>query len=231
MILVYNLSGLLVGLAGVGVGFLTLMLTGKLALGMVAIGIVWLLFGRGRRDPETEERHPVPSLFFVPLFYLAFPVILLAIPASFVDVKSNERSTDARAVALADAVKALNSTNLSGDPELASALYNAIKDMTADDGMHVYAADTNDRALVLVKLPKLKEIDQANRRRILTKLAETLDTQASTKGHAAYLALKGKLVWGAVRTPRGEKISSAVSDDLLLDYFGPVAPSQAPQTK
>jgi hypothetical protein len=68
MILIYNMGGLLIGLAGIGAGFLVFLLSGKLFLGLLTIAVIWLAFGRSKLDRQTGAKRPAPALFFVPLF-------------------------------------------------------------------------------------------------------------------------------------------------------------------
>ncbi len=55
MILIYNLSGLLLGAAGTVVGIGVAVATGRIGAGLLAMAAVWLAFGWRRTDRTTGE--------------------------------------------------------------------------------------------------------------------------------------------------------------------------------
>lgn len=227
MILIFNLPGLLIGAAGVAVGLLAAGATGRLWVGLIVIGWAWLLFGRGRRDPETNLRGTAPSLFFIPLFYLAFPVLLLAIPAMITEGRKGGVQSDTRSTRLNEAESTLNRLKLSGDGNLAGAVFDALEPIARDPGMHVFAAKGQGRALVLVKLPDLKETSDTERVKLLDAAAGVLADREETGDLSPFIGLQGRFVYGAIRTPTGTQVKSTVPESALLDYYGP-RPSASP---
>jgi hypothetical protein len=223
MILVYNLGGLLIGIAGIIAGFFAVLLSGKLFLGLLVIAVIWLAFGRGKLDPQTGAKRPAPALFFVPLFYLAFPVLLLAVPAGLIELQGSPPRDQRHALLKADE-KALDGTKLTGDLDLAGVAYDAVAGPAHDDRTHVFAATSGDRVLILVKIPTLKELDDSDRKSLLKKVADALQSREAAKGGSLYIGLKGRLAFGAIQTPAGVKVGKLVVPDPLLDFYSTPAP-------
>lgn len=86
MVIIFNLGGLLIGILGLVVGLILTLLTGNFGLGLLVVGAIWLRFGRRRIDEDAQEVWPAPSLFFIPLFFWAFPVILIGLVAGLLQV-------------------------------------------------------------------------------------------------------------------------------------------------
>jgi hypothetical protein len=227
MIIIYNLSGLIIGLAGLVVGFLVFGLTGWLSAGLLILGVIWLAFGRGRRDPESGLKRPAPSLFFIPLFVLAFPILLLALPTVIFDVQSGRKALDPRSAQFREDERALSQSKLAGDRALALAAYDVLKTSALDDKTHVFASTDGDRVLILAKIPSLKELDESARAVMVKALTTALETHDAVKGRRLFLGVKGQFTYGVVQTPAGSKIGKTVSSDPLLDYYGPPAPARA----
>jgi len=228
MIIIYNLSGLLIGIAGIAVGFLAIVVTGWISAGLLTLGAIWLAFGRARRDPETGIARPAPALFFIPLYLLSIPILLLALLAAIGDVQQGRKALDPRSALLQADQKALDQTKLTGDPDLAGAAYDALKAIARDDKMHVFAAARGPAVLVLVKIPSLKEIGESDRAAMAQALIAALEDRDASRGRQVYLGIRGRLTYGIIRTPAGTKIGSVVSSDPLLEFYGPPAPGGRP---
>lgn len=225
MFIIYNVPGLLIGLAGIVAGFLALTVSGWLSVGLTVLGTIWLVFGRGKQNVESGLRSPAPALFFIPLSILAIPILLLAIVAVFGDLQDRRKGLDPRSSQFSQDEKTLNRTKRTGDPDLALTAYDALKKVALDDRMHVFASSQGQRVLVLAKIPSLKEIDKADRTSLTKAVVEALEAQDSTKDLPLYLGIKGRLTYGVVQTPTGTQVGSAVSPDPLLDFYGPPTPS------
>ena len=69
MIIIYNISGLLIGALGVFLGFLTaaaLLLSGSplwFCPGILTIAVIWCALGRAKPNFETGEMRPAHDLF------------------------------------------------------------------------------------------------------------------------------------------------------------------------
>ncbi|SIO38208.1 hypothetical protein SAMN05444166_4250 [Singulisphaera sp. GP187] len=226
MIIIYNLSGLLIGLLGIVVGFLVFAVSGWLSAGLLVLGMIWMALGRGKLNAESGLKTPAPSLFFIPLFALAIPILLLAILAVSADVQRSKKVLDPRSALLDQDEKTLNRTKLTGDSDLALAAYDALKPVALDDKMHVFAVVKDQRTLVLAKIPSLKEIDKSARASMVKALVTALETQEAVKDLPLYLGIKGRFAYGVVHTPAGTTIDSTVSPDPLLGFYGPPVPAR-----
>ena len=82
-------------------------------------------------------------------------------------------------------------------------------------------ADATKPVLVLVSIENLKKFSDTARHALLDAVEETVRAGSTTR--PVYIGVKGKLLFGAIRTPRTTRVGSAVDDDLLLDFFGPTA--------
>jgi hypothetical protein len=127
--------------------------------------------------------------------------------------------------------RSLDSSRLTGDPELAGAVFDAIKERAHEDRMHVFAKTQDDRVLVLVKIPTLKELDEADRRRVVETLVAFLASHSVSGGHRPFVGIKGRLLFGAIQTPAGTKVGSSVLDAPLLDFYGPRLEAKPGQDK
>ena len=221
MVIIYNLSGLLVGLAGMAAGLLLFGVSGWLSAALFGLGAVWLAFGRGKRDPSTGVKRPAPSLFFIPLFIPAIPILLLAPLVVVFDVQRMGKVADPRYAQFRLDEKALNESKVNGDSALAGAVYDALVNEAHDNAAHVYASAKDDRVLVLAKVPTLKEISKAGRGGLLKALGLALGQADASKGRQVYLGIKGRVAYGIVQTPTGLTIDSVVSPDPLLNFYGP----------
>lgn len=228
MIIIYNLSGLLVGAAGILAGVVALAVSGWLSLALFLIGGIWLYFGRSKRDPATGLARPSPSLFFIPLYILAIPVLLLAVLAIFVDTQQSRAPRDPRQARFREDEKALGQSKLTGDRDVALAAYNALKPVALDDDMHVFAAVNDPRVLVLARIPSLKELNDADRAGMVKALATAFETLDATRGRQLFLGIKGRFAYGVVQTPTVQKFGKIVPSEPLLSYYdfpGPPAES------
>src|SRR5215213_8628171 len=165
MILIYNLTGLLLGLIGVGLGLMTFLLTGRLSLGLLIIASVWLAFGFRRRvDHTTGAKGPFPSVFFIPLGFWGIPIVLLVLPVFLIEqfaARQERKAPDQRA-ALFNADEAwLRTTNISGDVRLSRAIREGlvgtlVAEAKAEDFV-VFTRTSPDAVLVLIAAPNLKQ--------------------------------------------------------------------------
>jgi hypothetical protein len=77
----------------------------------------------------------------------------------------------------------------------------------------------------------LKELDDAARRNLLEKLVGVLASHSVSKGHRPFVGIKGRLLFGAIQSPAGTKVGSAVLDSPLLDFYGPLPEAKPGQDK
>ncbi len=227
MFIIYNLSGLLVGIAGVIVGLLALTLTGSLALGLMALAVVWFALGIWWRSRVTEsgEKRPFPSVFFIPVPFVAILVAVLAVLMFFIERTADNQPVDPRAASFKADAKMLSQAQATGDVALSQSVLNGIQaaaiDATVPSQNHVFTRRNEAAVLVLVKVPELKNYTDDAQRRLLDAVVETLQADKQSKGLRIYVGIKGRLLYGAVRIPPDEvKIGSFVSESMLYEFYG-----------
>lgn len=230
MLLIYNLSGLLLGVAGIIVGFFLLALTDQFGFAFLGAALTWLLFGGRRRPDEFGQRRPAPSLFFIPLRYWGIPLALLAVPVFVVQFVGDRKPKDTRAALLNADERALRSAAVSGDRALAVAVQahlalSAVEEISAEQ-FHVFARLRNgidgQSALILVRAENLRQFPEPVRAQLLDTIAEAA---AEDHPHAKlYIGVKGRISFGAIRTPLGgTQTGKVVSEEPLYDFYRPAS--------
>lgn len=238
MFIIYNLSGLLLGLAGVFIGILTILLTGRLSFGMIILATVWLAFGFRRRvDATTGTKRPFPSLFFIPLGFFAIPILLLSLPVFFIErvaARQPPQPSDPRA-ALFNADEAyLRGNAASGDVQLSRAILKTLQSMTVEEAkaeeFRVFSRKKPDAILVLISAPNLKQFKNPAREQLLD-LVEGILTAEEGASRKYYIGVKGRVAFGAVRVPPDRtEIGAIVSESVLYPFYGDSAPATRPTT-
>lgn len=237
MIIIFNASGLLIGFAGCMIGLVAGALTGSLAVALLVLSATWIGLGlvwRNSRGAGAPKR-PFPSLFFIPLPFLAIVTVILALLAIPIDLrsKSESRGSDPREQTFRSAESSLRGTNASGDVPLSTLVHRALSS-TAHAGaipssLNVYT-DSNDKSvLVLVKVGNLKEFSEDARRSMLNTVAAAIKSEPLHQTKDLYVGVKGAVLYGAIQTPT-QTIISTTSHSALLEYFSgsALAPQSSP---
>ena len=230
MIIVYNTSGLIVGVLGLFLGVLVVVASGLFSLGGATVAAVWIGAGlwwkyRARPDGETGR---FPAIFFVPLPFWAAPVLLTSLLALFVEVRAGRRAPDPRGARFTADERMLDSTAFSGDVPLSKSLRDAlgkivVAEARADD-YHVFTKLGDGTVLVLIKSPKLQNFRMPARVQLLHAIESILASQPQTKGKQPYIGVKGRIAFGAIRVPPDQiKTGSVLAASPLYDFYGPVA--------
>ena len=213
MLIIYNLPGLLVGLAGLAGGFAGLLLSGSIGVGLSAVAAVWFAAGFWwRRRPAADElgrpaKRPWPALFFVPLPFLAVPLALLGALA----VAFERTRADAPPDPLAEAFRVdealLNAAPATGDADLARRVLATLEEVTVEAAgarnYSVFVRRKPGAVLVLMKAPNLKTYGDAAREQLVKAVAEIVRAGAPGDPPAVYVGVKGRALFGAIRTPTG----------------------------
>jgi hypothetical protein len=246
MIIIYNLAGLVIGAAGVFLGFVLIAVTGKLGPGVLALAMVWLVLGFMWRSWKTPpgQRRPYPSVFFIPLPFLAIPIVPLAILLLLLELTGIPSATgpggataarDSRAASFKDDERSLGRSPVGGDAELsqylATALASNLREEAKADKYHVFTRVNSDSVLVLVKAPNLKSYKEPARVQLLQIIANLVSERQDLKEKKVYIAIKGNLTFGAIQVPPGRvQTGSVVLTEPLYDFYGPPpgAPPVAP---
>lgn len=237
MIIIYNLAGLIVGAAGVLLGGMITAATGMLGAGVLTIALVWLVLGflwRGWKMPPGQRR-PYPSVFFIPLPFLAIPVLPLAVLILVGEVTGGGHTqapggavaaTDPRVASFQDDERTLSQSAVGGDAELsqylASALAAELTEKAKADKYHVFTRVNPESVLVLVKAPNLRAYKEKARVQLLQAITELLARRDDLKEKKAYIGIKGNLTFGAIQVPPNRvETGSVVLEQPLYDFYGP----------
>lgn len=226
MIIIYNLSGLLVGVAGVFVGFATLAVTRSLGLGVLALAVVWFVLGLGWRYFKTEPgvRRSFPALFFIPLPFLAVPLAPLAGLIFLIEVIGRSQPPDPRAERFRADEAQLDSSSASGDVALSKALRTGLQEVVVEgakaESYSVFTRKSPDVVLVLMKVPNLRDYTDNARKQLLQTVVDLLRADDQLKDKKIYIGIKGKISFGATRVPPDVvKVGSVVSTSPLYEFY------------
>ena len=235
--IIYNISGLLLGLSGVIVAVTLYMLTGIPSLGLFALAALWIAFGRPRPALTDGRRDPAPALFFIPLAFLAVPIVVAGIAsavqqirgpaheavAALVSPEKVQAPHTARELLRADE-RVLAAEQFSGNVELSKKVFTALKAVVNPRlkpyDAHVFTRIAGDKLVVLIRLESLRHAETDGRGELLDLLAQTIATvpEAATKN--LYLGLRGMLLYGGILTPAGRAEGKAVPAEALLAAYG-----------
>ena len=237
MIIVYNLSGLLLGLAGTGAGLVVALATRHLSLGVLAMALVWSIFGWRRVDPVTRMKRPFPSVFFIPLAFIGLLLAVAAVPMFVLERVAKARPQDPRAAMLDADEATLRSVRAGGDAALSGEILDHLQSIV-DTGeakvedYHVFTRLSPDAVLVLVHVPNLRQYKPAAREQLLAFIEGMLLAEERTQGKKVYIGVKGRVAYGALRAPNDlTDTGAAVSERSLYDFYGPAsAPANRPAT-
>lgn len=232
MIIIYNISGLLIGALGLGLGFVVMVVmlgVGSpifLCPGILSVAAVWCAFGRATPNLETGEMRPAPALFFIPLFYWGLVIGVLSLPIAAVEFVAGPRANGVAAGKAADNPRADQfrelerglSRNQSDDDVLSALLTGMIAKVLPGEPVNVAIKSSDKSVLVLMKLKDLKKIKDSDRKLLLNAIHEL--AEAHRPGVKVYAGIKGKLLFGAISVPgQPDLVGSSVAEKTLLAFF------------
>ncbi len=233
MIIVYNRSGMIFGVLGLFLGMLVAVGSGLVSLGGATVAAVWIgagLWWKYRARPDgTIGRFP--AIFFIPLPFLAAPLVMLSLLAAVIEVRVGRRPPDPREARFKADRRMLESAALSGDVSLSKSLLDALGKINGEeartDDYHVFTKLGDDTVLVLIKSPTVKNLEMPARVKLLHTIESILASQPQTKGKQPFIGVKGQITFGAIRVPPDQiKTGSVVVESPLYDFYGP-APEPA----
>ncbi len=235
MIIIYNLSGLIVGVLGLILGLLVAVASGLVSPGGLTVAAVWIGAGlwwkyRARTDGKIGR---FPALFFIPLPFWGAPVLLMSLLALVIEVKAGRTPPDPRESRFTADARMLDSASFTGDVALSRSLVDALGKIAVEeakaDNYHVFTRIGDDAVLVLVKSPNLKNFKMPARVELLHAIESILASQPQTKGKQPFIGVKGRIAFGAIRVPPDQiKTGSVLSESPLYDFYGPVAEPVVP---
>jgi hypothetical protein len=85
-----------------------------------------------------------------------------------------------------------------------------------------YTRVEDDRALVLIEIPKFEHLERKARPGLLEMITPVLDKQANLDGKDYYFAVKGKNNMMLVKTPTVFENSNFASEDGIYEFYGPI---------
>jgi len=228
LFIIYNISGLLIGFLGVVLGILSIAATGYVWVGILVVGAVWAGLGLWwRKGTAGSGKRPYPSVFFIPLPFLAILSLPLAVASMTADKASSAKLEDPRAQKLAVAKNSLRQEMLSGDTNLARTVLTEVMagayTSAVPNEVSVYAEPAGDAVLVIVKISNLRKFSESDKGLALNAIRKASETESVKE---IYCGVMGFASFGAIQTPELRQVGKFVSDDLLLPFYG----SQAPLT-
>lgn len=235
MIIIYNLSGLLLGLAGIAAGLLVGLATRHLSLGLLAMALVWSIFGWRRVDPVTQTKRPFPSVFFIPLAFIGILLVLASVPMFLVERVVRNAPRDPRAALLDADESTLRQFRVGGDAALSNDILEHLASIVEEKGAkvedyHVFTRVGSDAVLVLVQVPNLKQYEPEAREQLLNFIEGMLWAEERVQGKKLYIGVKGRVAYGALRGPNDfTKTGAAVSERPLYEFYG-AGPATVPAT-
>lgn len=234
MIIVYNLSGLVLGAAGIGAGLLVFMVSGWISPGLLTIAVIWFVGGFWWRNQEVSPgvKRRFPAVYLIPLPFLAVPVAGMAsLMFLVVDLGGHARPADRRAELFRADERMLDSAAASGDVQLSQTILAALPliPVKGKDAApyHVVTRRNGDAVLVLVKAPALKNYEDNVRERLVRQIADTLRADEQLKEKRIFIGIKGRLSYGAIQTPPNTlKIGSVLGEEKLYEFYNdPAVPA------
>ncbi len=77
-----------------------------------------------------------------------------------------------------------------------------------------------NKALILVEIPKLKKVAKSERRKMLRIIEEFANSQADLKGKELYIGIQGQIFMMMIKTPIKEESKNMVSEKPLFEFYG-----------
>jgi hypothetical protein len=238
MILIYNLSGLLVGAAGILAAVAVIAATGRAGIAVLVGSLIWIGLGYWWRTRPTgvfaydglPEPNAWPSVFFIPLPFIGIAMAGISIIIMLGELKGWSTLDDPRDAKLTADEKQMQAADINGDAELSRLVRQEISKVDPASSVNVLTRIEGDRVLVLAKLSKFKDIDTAARQKLLDRILETVRQYPAAKGKNPYIGIKGRVLYGIVHVPPNTtKIGETAPQELLYDFYGPAAaPTSTP---
>jgi hypothetical protein len=224
MIIIHNAKGGLVAIAGLALAVVMTLVTAKLWLGLAFASAIWIYYGWPTKDEETQKWEFYPHVFFIPLPLFGVIALLIAVFA-FLAVPRLDEPRSPLAAVLDNDEKVLANVPVGGNEVLSAAVRTALRMMPEElvrtDGVAVFSrSNVEGKVLVLVKVPLLKEAKDPARIAILSTVEKAVMETAGVPADRLYVGVKGKFLYGAIRTPTsGHLVGGAVDDDKLLPFY------------
>jgi hypothetical protein len=230
MLLVYNSAGLLFGVLGLLAGVLATIATGDRPwVGLLVAGLFWIVMGRRKVDPQTGIKQAFPSIYFIPIPVFGALALLLVLPAFTAGRIGGTSQDDARLQMLSDDERSLSSSQYSGNLILSRRIGDFLADISNSEiraeRISVFTRLQRDRVLVLLQAQNLSKFSDNARRQLLEAASALITGDKQYENRQVYVGAKGRLLFGAARTPNGQISTATGCKDLLLPFYDATAAS------
>lgn len=218
MIIIYNRSGLIVGLAGLGAGVLVALAAQRLSPGLATVAAIWFFAGRRWTRLEADGVPRYPSLYFVPLRFASLLVCLLAVSALIFEGGHSQLPPDPIADMRRADENQLRYARISGNDEaLAQSVYDSLRREINDCSVNVHVASHG--VLILARVADLQKFDVASRTLLLNLMQKPVEAREDLAARPLYLGLRGKILYGGLRVPLGKTETGSSTGTAELEPF------------
>ena len=218
----FTVSGFLWGVLGLLLGLLVLFITLSPGLSFLAMGILWIIVGRKRKNADGTIVK-APRAFFMPLFIFGILSLILA-PVMFWGVRTiMNKPSDPRAAPLEQDLIQLDKSDFGGIESLSKSLQDYLgAGFGREAGGQSYAVFTKvnqDKILVLVKFPHGAEIKQQTLPVMIRAITDYLKNKPEYRNKKYYIRLQNRWLV-EVRTPEPARLDLWIHERELYAFYG-----------
>ena len=218
----FTVSGFLWGVLGLLLGLLVLFITLSPGLSFLAMGILWIIVGRKRKNADGTIVK-APRAFFMPLFIFGILSLILA-PVMFWGVRTiMNKPSDPRAAPLEQDLIQLDKSDFGGIESLSKSLQDYLgAGFGREAGGQSYAVFTKvnqDKILVLVKFPHGAEIKQQTLPVMIRAITDYLKNKPEYRNKKYYIRLQNRWLV-EVKTPEPARPDLWIHERELYAFYG-----------
>ncbi len=231
--IIYNIKGAFVAIITVAVFVGLAFLDINAGLSMILAGLVGVA-ASVKASTKGEGYSGMPTIFFVPTHVFAAIVVVLGVTAfSKAPSLFTEESTDYRYTLLEADQDELDAAETAGIDSLAATFtsymrYSLVDELEPENTACLVKENKElNRVLIILKLPKINDLDKSVRPELLDMMDEVIAEEPFYEGKELYIGIQGNSSIWVTRTPEeGVKNSrSSASEEQLVPFYGdgPVA--------
>jgi len=98
---------------------------------------------------------------------------------------------------------------------------NTISSEIEPEDFEYYTKIKDNKALILVKIPKLKKVEKKSRPQIIEMIEMITNSQHDLEGKEKYIGVHGNYNFMLLKTPTEEKNGNFIIDTPLYEFYGP----------
>lgn len=168
---------------------------------------------------DIRSQIKTPKWHFTGLFIIGFIILLVAI------VGGGSKNDDPRKELLNNDVKSMSGSP-SKEQDSISLRIKLFMEMSVTDEMEPESFEyltkiKDDKALILVKIPKIKNVEKKERTQVFEIINSALNSIEALKDKEKYIGIHGKYNFILIKTPYEEDNSKFALSDPLYDFYGP----------